>query len=83
MGGAVSTTSCGSGQHWDTTAGTTVTGGQGDGGGPSGACVDNAPPAAEVADTQVVKPGQVGSVFDSSAQNAQRPNWNTLSPIHL
>jgi hypothetical protein len=80
MGGSQS---CPSGQHWDSNAGTTISGGQGSGTGPSGACVDNPPPPAEVANTQSVSSVQAGTVFDSTAQNAQRPAWNQLSPLHL
>lgn len=75
--------SCPSGQHWDDNAGTTISGGQGDGGGPSGACVDDAPPPAPHPDTQPITATGAGTVFDSSAQNAQRPAWNQLSPLHL
>jgi len=55
---------------------------QGVGGGPAGACVDDAAPT-QYADTATVNPSQAGSVFDSTAQNAQRPAWNQLSPLHL
>jgi hypothetical protein len=75
--------SCPSGQHWDDNAGTTIVGGQGDGGGSMGACVDNPAPAAEKPDTQPIAASAAGTVFDSSAQNAQRPAWNQLSPLHL
>ncbi len=75
--------SCPSGQHWDDNAGTTIVGGQGDGGGAEGACVDNPAPTPEVANTRPVTAMGAGSVFDSTAQNAQRPAWNQLSPLHL
>lgn len=67
---------CPSGQHWSSTA-------QIAGQWAAGACVDDPPPPAAVPNTAPVQTANAGTVFDHSAQNAQRPIWGSLSPVHI